>query len=187
MRKEIYHQYAHSTKLINLINGLNGAVSINNDLKQFYDIVYNIDSASGFGLDIWGDILNIKRSLTITINSVTQQYTMPDDEYRIILKLAAAKNISDATCESIYNSLSLIFKNSGKIYVSDLGEMHLRYSFEFLLSDEIYAILSQTKVIPKPAGVDVEIYELPSRKIFGFNGQGLENFNNGTFFQGVKE
>lgn len=187
MRKEIYHQYAHSKKLVSLIDGLNEALSPTNDLYSFYKNIYNIDTAFGSGLDIWGDILDIKRSMTLTINHIQQQYTMSDDEYRLILKLKMLKNISDATCESIYNSLSLVFSDYGNIYVSDLGLMHLRYSFEFLLSDEIYAILSQTKVIPKPAGVSVEIYELPSRKIFGFDGQELENFDNGTFFQGVRK
>ena len=187
MRKEIYHQYANSTKLVNFINGLNTFISADANLKSFYEKIFNIETATGAGLDTWGSILNIDRSLNLTINNITQQYTMSDDEYRLILKLACAKNISDATCQSIYNSLSFIFAKNGNIYVSDLGGMHMRYSFEFLLSDTIYAILRQTKVIPKPAGVDIEIYEMPSRKIFGFNEQELENFDNGTFFQGAKQ
>lgn len=186
MRNEIYHQYAHSPKLVGLINGLAEGLSPQNSLKAFYDNVFNINSASGSGLDVWGDIFNIKRSLTLTLDNVETQYTMTDDEYRMILKLAASKNISDATCGNIYTVLSTVFSQFGNIYVSDLGEMHLRYSFEFLLSDTMYAILRQTKVVPRPAGVGIEIYEIPSRKIIGFNGQELETLNNGTFFQGVR-
>ena len=99
----------------------------------------------------------------------------------------SSKNISDATCANIYTVLSTVFSEFGNIYVSDLGEMHLRYSFEFLLSDTMYAILRQTRVVPRPAGVGIEIYEIPSRKIIGFNGQELGTFDNGTFFQGVRE
>ena len=187
MRKEIYHQYANSTKMVKFIDKSAVVLGASGDLSNFYQTVFNIDTAVGFGLDIWGSILNIPRSLLITLNNVDQQYTMSDDEYRLILKLACAKNISDATCASIYQSLSLIFSNYGNIYVSDLGSMHLRYSFEFLLPNTMYAILSATGVIPKPAGVNVELYEIPSRKIFGFNGQELDNFDNGTFFQGVRK
>lgn len=187
MRKEIYHQYANSKKMVKFIDQSAVVLGASGDLSDFYKYVFNIDTAEGIGLDTWGSILNINRSLNLTIDEVEQQYTMSDDEYRLILKLACAKNISDATCQSIYNSLSLIFAKNGNIYVSDLGNMHMRYSFEFLLSDTIYAILRQTKVIPKPAGVDIEIYEMPSRKIFGFNGQELENFDNGTFFQGARQ
>ena len=186
MRKEIYHQYANSQKLVNFIEGLDTSISPIPALKVFYDNTFNINTAKGEGLDIWGNILNIKRSLSLTIDDVEQQYTLSDDEYRMVLKLACAKNIADATCESIYKSLSFIFSSYGNIYVSDLGNMHMRYSFEFLLPNIIYAILKKTGVVPKPAGVDLEILELPSRKIFGFNGQKLENFNNGTFFQGVR-
>lgn len=187
MRKEIYHQYAHSEKLVNFINNMETFLSCGNDLWNIYNYVFNINSASGFGLDIWGDILNVSRSLNIVIDEQAQQYTMTDEEYRIILKLQALKNISDATPRSIKNSLNLVFAEYGNIYVSDLGNMKMRYTFEFLLPEIIYVILRQTNVIPRPAGVGFEIYELPSRKIFGFNGQRLENFNNGTFFQGVRE
>jgi hypothetical protein len=131
-------------------------------------------------------ITSLTPKLTSPTIDVEQQYTMTDDKYRLILKLAASKNISDATCENIYTVLNTVFSEMGNIYVSDLGEMHLRYSFEFLLSDTMYAILRQTKVVPRPAGVGIEIYEIPSRKIIGFNGQELETLNNGTFFQGVR-
>ena len=141
----------------------------------------------GSGQISQGKIESFTPKLTSPIINVEQQYTMTDDEYRLILKLAASKNISDATCANIYTVLSTVFSEFGNIYVSDLGEMHLRYSFEFLLSDTMYAILRQTRVVPRPAGVGIEIYEIPSRKIIGFNGQELETFDNGTFFQGVRE
>lgn len=141
----------------------------------------------GSGQISQGKIESFAPKLTSPSINVEQQYTMTDDEYRLILKLAASKNISDATCGNIYNVLSAVFSQFGNIYVSDLGEMHLRYSFEFLLSDTMYAILRQTRVVPRPAGVGIEIYEIPSRKIIGFNGQELETLDNGTFFQGVRE
>lgn len=186
MRKEIYHQYANSPKMVQFIESSANMISVINDMRNFYQYVFNINSAAGFGLDVWGDILNIPRSLLLEIEGVDTQYTMNDEEYRIVLKLAASKYISDAACENIYDALSLIFESYGNIYVTDLEGMHIRYSFEFLIPEILYAILKKTGVVPKPAGVDVEIYEMPSRKIFGFNGQNLEGFNNGTFFQGVK-
>ncbi len=171
-------------------------LSENRDIFQannYYDVNENImtdDSYQGLFICGSGQISQGKiESFTLNLTSpgFERQYTMSDDEYRLILKLAASKNISDATCENIYQVLNNVFSELGDIYVSDLGEMHLRYAFDFLLSDIMYAILRQTKVVPRPAGVGVEIYEMPSREIIGFNGQELETLNNGTFFQGVRD
>lgn len=186
MRKEILHQYANSPKLVGLIDGLAEMLSVNSSAKDFYEKIFDIKQATGKGLDNWGLILDVPRSLKIDIDGNIQPYTMHDDQYRMVLLLKCAKNITNGSCNDIFKALNEVFGEQGEIYVSDLENMHIRYSFSFLLDEVLYAILNQTNVIPKPAGVDVDIYELPSFNIFGFNGQELSNFNNGTFFQGKR-
>ena len=186
MRKEILHQYANSHKLLTIIDKLADMLSTATDNKNFYDKVFNIKTAVGFGLDNWGAILDTPRSFTLTLDDNTRQVTLDDDTYRLILLLKCAKNISNGSCPDIYKSISAIFGNLGDIYISEVETMQLRYSFGFLLDDTLLAILEQLSVFPKPVGVGVEIYELPDYNIFGFNGQELSNFNNGTFFQGER-
>ena len=186
MRKEILHQYANSPKLLTIINKLADILSTATDNKNFYDKVFNIKTAVGFGLDYWGGILGTPRSFTLTLGDDTRQVTLDDDTYRLILLLKCAKNISNGSCPNIKKSINAVFGELGNIYVNETEPMQLRYSFSFLLNDTLLAIMEQLSVFPKPVGVGVEIYELPEYNIFGFNGQGLSNFNNGTFFQGKR-
>lgn len=186
MRKEILHQYANSPKLLAIINKLADILSTATDNKNFYNKVFNIKTAVGFGLDYWGGILGTPRSFTLTLDDDTRQVTLDDDTYRLILLLKCAKNISNGACPDIKKSINAVFGELGNIYVNETEPMHLRYSFSFLLDDTLLAIMEQLSVFPKPVGVGAEIYELPEYNIFGFNGQGLSNFNNGTFFQGKR-
>ena len=186
MRKEILHQYANSPKLLSIIDKLADMLSTATDNKNFYDKVLNIKTAVGFGLDNWGAILDTPRSFTLTLDDDTRQVTLDDDTYRLILLLKCAKNISNGSCPDIFKAISAILGNSGDIYISEIKPMQLRYSFGFLIDSTLLAILEQLSVFPKPVGVGVEIYELPDYNIFGFNGQELSNFNNGTFFQGER-
>lgn len=182
MRKEILHQYANSPKLLKIIDTLANAILADKSAKDFYDDVYNIKTAIGFGLDRWGVILNTSRNIELD----GEPYTMDDDIYRLVLMLKGCKNVSNGSCPDIARILQFLFGDKGEIFVSDYGDMTMRYTFNFLLGDTLLAIMQQKKILPVPAGVGVEIYELPNYEVFGFNGQGLSNFNNGTFFQGKR-
>jgi len=64
-------QYANSPTIVSLIESFNDAIDPSIDLNNFYDFVWNVDTAQGFGLDIWGKIVNISRLLTV---DTTVQY-----------------------------------------------------------------------------------------------------------------
>ena len=58
-------QYANSPTIIGLISTFNDAVDPSVDLDNFYRVIWNVDTAVGFGLDIWGKIVNISRLLQV--------------------------------------------------------------------------------------------------------------------------
>lgn len=195
MRKEILTQYANSPNLLKLIDSLDKALSGNTDLSNFYNKVVHLSTATGFGLDVWGQILQVPRTYNLVDkdgNPLGDQ-TLGDDLYRIMLFLKCAKDITNASLPEIESALNMIFTNYGGVLVTDTNTvsetepMTMRYTFLKLLSDLEYALLTQSNVLPKPLGVNVDIYEIPEYNIFGFNGSELHGFNQGTFFQGKRE
>ncbi|MGP2449012.1 DUF2612 domain-containing protein [Pantoea stewartii subsp. indologenes] len=66
----ILTQYADSPKLKSLIYSFNQAVGIEDFIDSFYDMVWNIQTAGTYGLDVWGKIVVVSRQLTVTENKI---------------------------------------------------------------------------------------------------------------------
>ncbi|WJZ70092.1 structural protein [Pantoea phage PA-1] len=66
----ILTQYADSPKLKSLIYSFNQAVGIEGFIDSFYDMVWNIQTAGTYGLDVWGKIVVVSRQLTVTENKI---------------------------------------------------------------------------------------------------------------------
>jgi hypothetical protein len=65
VEQTILSQFANSPTLTQLIANMNAYIDPRADLLAFYDNVWNIDTAQGFGLDIWGRIVGISRVIPI--------------------------------------------------------------------------------------------------------------------------
>lgn len=174
---------------------------------QTYNIVWNVDTAQGFGLDIWGRIVAIGRQLQIPnteyfgFNTTTppeswnpfdqesfysgegstQAFTLADPAYRVLILAKALSNISATDSQSLNSVLQQLFPGRGRAWVNDLGSMAMRFVFEFTLEPWEMAVLANGNVIPRPAGVLAYIFQAPL-ETFGFSeaGDGLP-FDDGTF------
>ncbi|CAI1773170.1 Protein of uncharacterised function (DUF2612) [Serratia fonticola] len=62
----IISQYADSPKLRAIIDTFNQAVEADEFIDTFYDMVWNIEAAGTYGLDVWGRIVVVSRLLTVT-------------------------------------------------------------------------------------------------------------------------
>jgi hypothetical protein len=194
--KTIQSEYANSPTICTLIQNMNEYIDPRADIDNFYNIVWNVETAVGFGLDIWGRIVGISRQLTIPGTSeyfgfnegtgfypfgqapfysgvppATQTYTLSDDAYRTLILVKAMSNIFLSTAPAINQILQNLFSDSGRCYVNDLGGMKLRYTFEFLLTPYQFAIITQSGALPKPAAVECFMIQtvLP---VFGFSEAG---------------
>lgn len=175
---------------------------------EFYDVVWNVDTAQGFGLDIWGRIVGLEGGRRATINttnylgfkteSVSQSwkqfgggtfydggefggsFELLDDAFRAVILAKAFSNISDMTTPSLNRMLQGIFHGRGRCYVRDVGGMEIQYVFDFQLTPWERWIF-QSSAVPGPGGVLVSIMVMPG-DLFGFNeaGIGSQTFNNGT-------
>jgi len=61
----VISQYANSPTILQLVNNLNQYVDQSTNFANFFNFVWNVDTAVGFGLDIWGVIVNVSRLLRI--------------------------------------------------------------------------------------------------------------------------
>lgn len=61
----IISQYANSPTLVQLIENMNQYIDPRANFAEFYDFIWNVDTAQGFGLDIWGRIVGVSRVIPI--------------------------------------------------------------------------------------------------------------------------
>lgn len=65
LEQTICSQYANSPILLQLLQNMNGYLDPRKNLINFYNYVWNVDTAQGFGLNTWGRIVGVSRVITI--------------------------------------------------------------------------------------------------------------------------
>lgn len=175
--RTIISQYANSPIITGVLANLAQSIDQTANLDQFYRLVWNIDTAQGWGLDVLGRIVGVRRVLRIAapgtylgfqqdaaavpfgfgiwygLGTSSDNYTLTDDAYRRLILAKAALNITDASIPSINRILMALFTGYGNVYVRDNGGMSMTYVFSAPLSAVDFAIVTQSGVLPKPVGV----------------------------------
>lgn len=200
VEQTILSQYANSPTLVQLIQNMNDYIDPSADIDAFYDMVWNVDTAQGFGLDTWGKIVGLENGRLLKIpsaeinlgfdeagtssatpfgsgvfytgNTVTQSYYLGDDAFRALILVKAMANISDGSIPSYNQLLQNLFPDRGRCYVNDMGNMQMRITFEFALQPYELAILTQSGALPRPTGVQQFIITVSLPYTFGFSEAG---------------
>jgi hypothetical protein len=189
----IISQFANSPTIISLVKNINDCIDPEADLDNFYNIVWNVETARGFGLDIWGRIVGVSRNLNIPAGIINLghylftpgTYVLDDDNFRTLILTKALSNITDCTAHSINRLLTNLFAGRGRCYVIDLQNMAMQYVFEFYLLPYEVAIVTSSGVVPRPVGVQSNLVQVDVRHTFGFREQvNLQPFNQGVFYAG---
>ncbi|MFP3277333.1 MAG: DUF2612 domain-containing protein [Paraburkholderia sp.] len=212
VEQTILSQYANSPTLVQLIQNMDGYIDPSADIDAFYNLIWNVDTAVGMGLDIWGKIVGLDNGRKLTIPSAeinfgfsqagtasaapfgsgvfssgqqaTQTYLLGDDAFRTLILAKALANICDGSIQSMNRLLQNLFAGRGRCYVNDLGNMQMRYTFEFYLQPWEKAIVTQSGALPRPTGVLASILEVDLPNVFGFREAGTMSaapFNQGVF------
>jgi hypothetical protein len=167
----IISQYANSPTLTQLIRSLDGYIDPQADFDNFYNQIWNINTAQGFGLDIWGRILGISRQINVPaiypVLVAPGLTNLTDAQYRTLLLVKALTNISESTAPSINNALKKLFVGRGNAFTVNQGGMHMQYKFLFALQPYEYAIMASQSAITVPAGVGTSLFSI--NPYFGFN------------------
>lgn len=201
---KLISQYANSEKILRLANGVRSIFSNAKLIKDWYNIVYNIKTAKGFGLDIWGKILNQGRNFVytnpntgvqtnyylkgaLTVDGTYISADEVEETYRKVLFMKAISLITNATEKSINELLQFYFEGR-RVYVVQYDTMKLRYVFEAVVN-KLEKSIFQSDLLPKPTGVGATFQYMPKNNYFGFyvhsraqNDQYWTPFDNKPFY-----
>ena len=199
--KTIQSQYSNSPHIKGIIEAFAKEIDPTEDIETFFAKIFDPRTATGFGLDIWGEIVGIGRLIEVDseeffgflgqnmqnldqapyyTEGATNVYKLADEAYRELIFLKAYANISDATMPSLKYILNQLLPG-GAIAIT-AGHMKLRVIF---LSYEVepysLAIFKKYGLLNLGAGVGWEYYIINPAETFGFAGSDMQNFDNGIF------
>ncbi len=175
VRQTMLSQYANSPVLTELIRRTADALDQQANVDAFYALVWNVETARGWGLDVWGRIVGVNRVLHIPADvpyigfaeqpfgqgiwwgagAITRNFALSDEAFRRLILAKAALNICDGSIPAINAAMRALFPGRGNCYVRDDGGMSMTLVFGAVLSAVELAIVAQAGVLPKPVGVSV--------------------------------
>lgn len=173
----IISEYSNSPVINALIDNFNQYIDPAADFDSFYANIWNLQSAVGWGLDVWGDILCVGRTVQISTGGVyfgsaesttgvgfgqgpfysfqplTENFELTDDAFRLLLQAKAMTNVCDGSIPAINQILLTLFPGRGDIYCTDGQNMTMTYTSTFVLQPWELAVLEQPGILPRPTGV----------------------------------
>jgi hypothetical protein len=184
-QQTVISQYANSPRILALISSFNAAVDPSANIDAFYNNVWNIETAQGYGLDVLGRIVGVSRIVTLTASgflglkgpdgtasgvpfgagpfydgsAITSNYALNDASFRTLILAKAYSNICNGSIIAINQILLTIFEGLGDCYCTDGRNMTMTFTFTFKLTNVQQAIVLQTGVLPRPCGVSFTIVQ----------------------------
>ena len=177
----ITDQFANSPVILQLVENFGQYFSPSANIEQFFNLIWNIETAEGRGLTIWGEIVNVGNVVTIEGfdpigfeqggptytgvdqgpfqigSNVTENFQLTDDAYRQVILAKALFNICNGSTQAINQILLNLFPNRGNCYVVDNLDMSMTYKFDFVLTLVEQAIVAQSGVLPRSTGVSYDV------------------------------
>lgn len=182
----VQDQYKN-TNIESLLKGLVGLYDklITKTITDFYNNIYNLDTAQGIGLDLWGERLNFPRTIKYIDEEtdIESSITLQDDEYRLILQVLSLKLYTQMTIPGINKTLKELFSYyDARAFTTDEQNMtYVNYIFLWEIPDYLKQAFNNYDLLPHPLAVGTR-YREAFYKIFGFKGQNLsDNFYRAIF------
>jgi hypothetical protein len=182
----VISQYQASPILLQLIANMAAYIDPSANLDAFYDNMWNVQTAVGYGLDVWGRIVGVTRVVQVPTATaflgfeqaaptvkpfdfgiffaggngpVTQNYVLTDDAFRTLILAKALANICNGSIPAMNQILINLFagRGYGNVYVTDEQDGTMTITFTNAPSAVDLAIISQSGVFPRPAGVALSV------------------------------
>jgi hypothetical protein len=181
----VMNEYANSPITTSFIASFNAAMDQTENLENLFDMIWNVLSAQGYGLDVWGRIVGVNRTILFsgsapdfgfqeahsgtgfnqgpffTGSSGVSNFVLDDTDFRRLILAKAAGNICDGSIPSINKILLALFPGRGAAYVADGLNMTLTYTLKFVATQVDLAIMNTPGVLPNPCGVVINISSNP--------------------------
>lgn len=190
-------QYNDAEKLQSIIQNKQNWLDLNvRDFWQnWYNDVFNLDTANDFGLQVWAAILGMQFALPEDIPTLifgfntdaknfghgvfkpSGELVLTTEQKRTILKLRYRQLTSNGSIDEMQRAVSQIIPNA---IVLDAFDMSVVMTLPTIPTSDLLYILDNYDVIPRPAAVQIN-RRFGYSSWFAFSGQGGQNFNNSTF------
>ena len=195
----VISQYANSPSMTALITSLADAMDQTGNFDGLYNDIWNVATATGYGLDVWGRIVGVARTLTVSSTTYfgfaeqsptvddfgpggqspfyageesTSNYDLTDAAFLTLIYAKALANICDGSITATNAILLALFPGRGDAYVTDGRNMTMTYTFNFVLTPVEAAIVGASGILPKPVGVTATLSA--SASTVYCNGQGFK-------------
>lgn len=198
----VQSQYSASPRILALAGMYWDMLNPGSEIQTMLDDMLNPSTARGYGLDVWGRIVGIKRA-TVPVsgeylafdpdplsnpdgdswnnapfNPLTPQGLATDTVFRVYVMVKAMMNIGNGSLADINKYFSLMFPDSG-IQVIHAGTMIIRVlDYDAVLTDA--AIMALRSIDWVPAGVGWQVWQ-GEPDCFGFLGSELQPFDQAPF------
>lgn len=198
----VQSQYSASPRILALAGMYWDMLNPGSEIQTMLDDMLNPSTARGYGLDVWGRIVGIKRA-TVPVsgeylafdpdplsnpdgdswnnapfNPLTPQGLATDTVFRVYVMVKAMMNIGNGSLADINKYFSLMFPDSG-IQVIHAGTMIIRVlDYDAVLTDA--ALMALRSIDWVPAGVGWQVWQ-GEPDCFGFLGSELQPFDQAPF------
>lgn len=139
----VQSQYANSPIITTLITNFAQFIDQTQNFSNFFDLIMNVDTAPGYGLDVWGRIVGVNRIIKVTTalpyfgfqesheavgfnqapfysgQIMTTSFTLTDEAYRRLILTKAFANISQCSIPMLNKMLLTLFPHRGNCYVTE--------------------------------------------------------------------
>jgi hypothetical protein len=170
---------------------------------NWYDDIFNLQTANDFGLAVWAIILGLPLAVAPSTSEDQDIFGFASDDFnfgngnfaangttivltteqkRLVLKLRYYQLTTRHSVTQANAILKAVF-GDGAAYVVDSLLMKIRYVFAVAPAPQVQFILTNYDLLPRPAGVKADYIVQGEADGFGF-GAFHENFNNGNFYHG---
>lgn len=202
----IIWQYRTKPKALGTIKAIYKETDLTfQNIIQIADIL-NIDTATGYALDLVGRHIGVSRVLPTAIakeyfgwleddsalsfgvgefyrygDALSASVVLNDSDYRFFIRARITKNYQTGTIENIVKSIQFVVGNNSNVIDIQNMTMNIIVNSDNLNSLTLYAI-SKMDILVRPVGVMYEYTVLVNDKPFGFaHDNGSYGFNIGKF------
>lgn len=139
----VQSQYANSQIITTLLTNFASFIDQTANITAFFDQIMSLDSAVGYGLDVWGRIVGVNRIIKIITplpyfgfaesneavgfnqapfyagQITTTNFVLTDEAYRKLILTKAFANISQCSIPMLNQMLLTLFPHRGNCYVTE--------------------------------------------------------------------
>jgi len=181
----ILWQYDKADRLVGLLN--NKQIAMDENQRDFwqdwYDNVFNLDTANEFGLAVWAIIMNVPLLINAPIvnpdkvgwgfgefrenfnngnfnESASGAQFLTIEQRRIVLKMRYRYLTIRPTIPNINQTLINAFGDLGTVFVTDNQDMTMEYTMQFSIPSWIQFVFEELTVFPTPSTVSATLVGL---------------------------